>query len=464
MTTDENKPFIKISERNLAVLVFSLFFSWLLAFPFEGQILYELLEKYNIYSSNYIFKSITAHLIGLLSCAFFVKNMKTAKMFIAGSIIVCITGTSVFLFEPSMLWDASLIVSSYAAGASVAAWAYYFKELTDVSARIKMAADGLIFSNVLMIVINVISVNISAYAGLIFSIVLLLAALIFTLKLPTVSKIELIAVKSISELNIVKPLILLCIFIIITTINSGLTYQVINPFYVHLEILVSWYWALPYIVAIFIIKNISNSKRIYMLYVAIAMIGLGFISFLVLDNSAVSYIVIDTLMLGAFGIYDLFWWSVIGEMLDYTNNPAKLLGIGLSCNVAGVLIGGMVGSSIYSTSNSKLNASLLALVVVFTILIILPVLHSQLTNLLKIHAYKISVKVKEYNDESLLISQLTERENQIASLLLKGRTYKMIAEELYLSENTVKTHIKNIYSKLNIQSKAELIKLIAEKR
>jgi DNA-binding NarL/FixJ family response regulator len=39
----------------------------------------------------------------------------------------------------------------------------------------------------------------------------------------------------------------------------------------------------------------------------------------------------------------------------------------------------------------------------------------------------------------------------------------MIAGELYLSENTVKTHIKNIYSKLNINSKVELINLMMEK-
>lgn len=36
----------------------------------------------------------------------------------------------------------------------------------------------------------------------------------------------------------------------------------------------------------------------------------------------------------------------------------------------------------------------------------------------------------------------------------------MIAEELFLSENTIKTHIKNIYSKHNVQSKAELIKTL----
>lgn len=59
-----------------------------------------------------------------------------------------------------------------------------------------------------------------------------------------------------------------------------------------------------------------------------------------------------------------------------------------------------------------------------------------------------------------MMGQLTKRESEITALLLKGRTYKMIASELYLSENTVKTHIKNIYSKLNIQSKMELVNLL----
>ena len=44
-------------------------------------------------------------------------------------------------------------------------------------------------------------------------------------------------------------------------------------------------------------------------------------------------------MLSAFGIYDLFWWSILGEMLDYCENPSMVFGIGLSANVMGALLG-----------------------------------------------------------------------------------------------------------------------------
>ncbi len=75
-----------------------------------------------------------------------------------------------------------------------------------------------------------------------------------------------------------------------------------------------------------------------------------------------------------------------------------------------------------------------------------------------------SLVEKEYAIESFTITgQLTQREREIAALLLKGRTYKMIAGELFLSENTVKTHIKNIYFKLNIKSKTELVNLMVKK-
>lgn len=66
-------------------------------------------------------------------------------------------------------------------------------------------------------------------------------------------------------------------------------------------------------------------------------------------------------------------------------------------------------------------------------------------------------------DGFVLKGQLTEREREITELLLKGLTYKMIASELFLSENTIKTHIKNIYAKFNIKSKMELINLLVEK-
>lgn len=458
-------------ERSLSIIVFSLFFSWLLAFPFEGQALYAITYRFNIDARTMIFGSIAAHFIGLFLCGFFIKTMKQTKYLMIFSIIFCMVSSLLFFFSPSILWNILLFAASFMAGLCVAAWGFYFKYYTSPNERIKTAADVLIYSNMFMIIINMIAIHLSPYAGLVLSMIILGMALFFQIKLP--GKVEVDVQKSSNELkNVIspiKPLIFLCFFIVIITINSGLMYQVINPAFEHHQWFVSWYWAVPYIAALYIMKNLPQKiNRNYILYVAIAMIGFAFIAFMIFDRSVASYFVVNTLMLGACGVYDLFWWSILGEMLDFDDNPAKILGIGLSANVLGVLIGGVIGNIIL-TMDAKYGTSMLALIVVFFTLMILPLLHKHLSMLLKDHIFlttlyeMVPTKQNETIDNFIMTGKLTQRESQIAGLLLKGRTYKMIANELYLSENTVKTHIKNIYSKFNVQSKTELMNLLMEK-
>lgn len=459
-------------KRSLSIVVFSLFFSWMLAFPFEGQVLFAVASIHNINTYSLTFGSIAAQFAGLFSCGFFIKSIKSVKYFMLFSIVVCMFGTILFFFPPSILWNLSVLVVSFLSGACVSAWGFYFKMYTPSKDRVKTAADALIFSNILMILLNIAAILISPYLGLSLSIFMLALALFFQLKLPwnEHAEPESRTRESVKKVSPIKPLALLCLFIIIITINSGLMYQVVNPAFVHLEWLVSWYWAIPYIIALYAVRNLSSKvSRNYMLYVAIAMIGLSFIGFMMLDKSAESYIIIDTFMLGACGIYDLFWWSILGEMLDFHDNPAKILGTGLSANVLGILTGGLLGKAIAASGMGYFNSSIIALIIVFVTLTILPPLNRHLSALLKNHVFLTVLREMTPVGQEGTIENfkafgiLTERESEITALLLKGRTYKMIADELYLSENTIKTHIKNIYSKFNIQSKTELVNLLMKK-
>ncbi|MFC3196384.1 response regulator [Parapedobacter deserti] len=52
---------------------------------------------------------------------------------------------------------------------------------------------------------------------------------------------------------------------------------------------------------------------------------------------------------------------------------------------------------------------------------------------------------------------LTPREIEIISMLQHGASYRAVAERLFISVDTVKFHIRNIYSKLQINSRSELI-------
>lgn len=106
------------------------------------------------------------------------------------------------------------------------------------------------------------------------------------------------------------------------------------------------------------------------------------------------------------------------------------------------------------------------MIIIFIILLILPLLYKYLSLIISDHIFLIhhyyneEISEDKKRDYTTRYPDLTNRENEIVNLLFTGRTYKMIAEELFLSENTIKTHIKNIYSKHNVQSKAELIKTL----
>jgi len=54
-------------------------------------------------------------------------------------------------------------------------------------------------------------------------------------------------------------------------------------------------------------------------------------------------------------------------------------------------------------------------------------------------------------------SLLSAREKEVLELLSQGLLYKEIAEQLHVSHETIKKHLKNIYQKLHVQNKVEAL-------
>lgn len=461
--------------RRIPTICFALFFGWLLSLPFEGSVFLALAGQYpEVDPHSIVVWAMEAHFIGLLSCGFlFPKHEYTKRLFlICGA--VCAAGSTVFFFPPSVLWPISIAIMALAAGFVVASWSFWLVSETPKSGRLRMCADILIYSNIVMILCNMIAANLSAKVGLLATILVLLGGLVCIPMLPD-RPAGTIKGKVITEnepyIRPWKPLLNLYVFVTIITINSGLMYSVVGPAFQKHTFLTSFYWAVPYIVALAVMKTLPRgTKRQYMLTAALVMIGMSFILFAVLDRSAISYIIIDTLMLGACGICDIFWWSILGEMLDYSQNPPKMFGFGLSANILGIILGSFVAKGIDVLSEGSLTMMTnIAVGVVFVIILILPFLYKQLSTVLIDHAFALDVKEmheeleREIAEGSILPGDFTDREREITEKLLMGKTYRMISEELYISENTIKFHIKNIYSKLGVHNKTELLKAIGAK-
>jgi DNA-binding CsgD family transcriptional regulator len=453
------------NARRLSVAGFSFLFAYILSFQFEGQVLYSLLDLHGTDTGRYILAAIIAHFAGLFTCGLFVRSQAAAKSMMLSGMGLCLAVTIPFFFAPSALWAGGLIIGGYASGCAVAAWGYFLKAFKPKNERIKSCADVLIYSNLLMIAVNVVAMNWSPFIGLGLSMLCLVLGMVFIRLLPAEPENEQDRMpRNNTSGGIKNPLLLLCLFVFIITINSGLMYQVINPAFGHLTGLVSWYWAVPYIVALAIMRNLPmKAKRSRILYIGMAMIMGAFISFMLLGRNAGDYLVVNTLMLGACGIFDLFWWSILGEMLDYTDNPAGAFGIGLSANVLGILCGGVLGMAVTSMGLPGAEVAVIALTVVCVTLVMLPPLNHQLVLLLKSHAYLAAYDNMSQSQQTDIIRQiktldpLTVREQEVLQLILSGKSNREIAGDLFISESTVKTHARSIFSKYDVSSRAELI-------
>lgn len=61
------------------------------------------------------------------------------------------------------------------------------------------------------------------------------------------------------------------------------------------------------------------------------------------------------------------------------------------------------------------------------------------------------------SDEENLLTYLTQREEEVLDLLTQGVTYKGVAGKLFISETTVKTHVNNIFQKLQVNDRTQAV-------
>ena len=78
-----------------------------------------------------------------------------------------------------------------------------------------------------------------------------------------------------------------------------------------------------------------------------------------------------------------------------------------------------------------------------------PMTASVATQVLKMFSSMNNEKGEDYN--------LSEREKQVLQFLVDGYSYKMIAGEMFIAIDTVRSHIKKIYEKLHVNSKSEAV-------
>ena len=72
-------------------------------------------------------------------------------------------------------------------------------------------------------------------------------------------------------------------------------------------------------------------------------------------------------------------------------------------------------------------------------------------------SFKEEAIAQQQAQDSNYLSDLTQREEEVLDLLTQGITYKGVAQQLFISETTVKTHVNNIFQKLQVNDRTQAV-------
>ena len=85
------------------------------------------------------------------------------------------------------------------------------------------------------------------------------------------------------------------------------------------------------------------------------------------------------------------------------------------------------------------------------------ILNASISNLKVLETVPSNAELGSKLNQNFMLYNLTNREIEIAQFILKGSTYKAVAKALFISEKTVNKHIQNIFEKVGVANKVELI-------
>lgn len=207
------------------------------------------------------------------------------------------------------------------------------------------------------------------------------------------------------------------------------------------------------------IERVARAYSVFMVFIVVVFLASDFGFDLVYLN------------IGKDALYLIFTCLLAYVVMRFELSPCRLFGFGQGvyflCSAFGWLIGaGMSG--VQSDDKTYLFFSFaFALVFIFVLVFVFTENH-----------------VKQIGDDSLLTLEgpaargddesgegtsqffidpafgLTQREAEVLLLFAQGRSASWIADDLYLSPNTVRTHLRSVYTKLGIHSRQELLDLV----
>lgn len=222
------------------------------------------------------------------------------------------------------------------------------------------------------------------------------------------------------------------------------------------------------------LRDRFNPTFTYRLSLPIMVAGYVILALFVDTHAALSLLLINI----GYEFFDILAWILFTEVSRRKDeNPLHIFGLGVAFMFFGMATGYLGGEIMHTlVMEGSVQITVIAMLSILSLVIIgfLVIPEGTIEHLA--HAIKPDKKTSNEKDakeeapggKRLEVNcvavakayRLTPRESEVLVLLAHGRTLSIIARDLQIAKGTARTHIENIYRKLNVHKQQELIDLV----
>lgn len=450
------------------ILMYGFFLGWLLSFIYSGP-LFRCIVDSEQYSYSLLFT-----IMFLASAAMFFVigklniNENSKRIIMPVSMAVGLLCTIIYLIfgrtqsTPTTL--VVLIINTLIAGITtmffIISSTAYFIRFVPFNRIFKSMAIIVLIANMIVYVVDVLIQNNLVVIAVIINILTISLSLILAYKIRDHEEIERI------DYHIDLPkksLFIICMAFFLLNIGGGVVFSVVEPAAIAQSAIATHLYILPYILSAIAMMMISKrlEKSIDILLTVAA--GLVAIGLLLFQFSHFNALVTNMFIQIGYAMLDIVLWGLVGQMSFVYGQPYKIASFTMASNILAVYLGMAGSKALFNRiSDPILAITLFATVCIIVAIMAMPFIHRVTIRDMKTGLKNIREKQKKIENLNKIenIEQLTAREHEIVELMLTDKTNREIAQALYISENTLKTHAKNIYAKLDVKNKKALQMLL----
>lgn len=205
----------------------------------------------------------------------------------------------------------------------------------------------------------------------------------------------------------------------------------------------------------------SPADRLVMVYriAVLVMAGAVLLSIAQMDRT----LMFQEIALAGFICLKMVFWSLFA-VISHTSkmSPITIFCFGEGCLTAGLFIGNQI-NPVLGLEFANATAALTLTILLITFIFVLT--ERRMYAMMQEQEDDDEPRHQRFRarcEEVAATYKLSRRETEVFTLFARGRSSSRIADDLYVSSGTVSTHLRNIYRKLDVHSRQELLDLIED--